>query len=41
MSAFRLAFIVALIVTSLETIGLIYKLLKGVLAPSPPVAPVS
>lgn len=41
MSAFRLAFIVALIVTSLETIGLIYKMLKGVVAPSPPVAPAS
>jgi hypothetical protein len=39
MHAFRLAFFIALIVSVLETIGLIYKTIKRAVAPSPPVAP--
>lgn len=41
MHAFRLAFFIALIVTALETIGLVYKVIKRIVAPSPPIAPVS
>jgi hypothetical protein len=41
MHAFRLAFFIALIVTALETISLVYKVIKRAIAPSPPVAPAS
>jgi hypothetical protein len=41
MHAFRLAFFIALIVTSIETIGLIYRLIKQAVLPAVPVAPSS
>jgi hypothetical protein len=39
MHAFRLAFGVALVVTALETVGLVYQLIKRLLLPASPVAP--
>jgi hypothetical protein len=39
MQAFRLAFLVALVVISIETAGRLYRLVKNAVAPAPEIAP--
>lgn len=41
MHAFRLAFFIALIVTVVETVGLVFQLIKRVFLPATPITPVS